>query len=94
MRSRKMCFFPIGLAQMPVTYISPCPIGVLGWKCPISLMVSLPFSSGKRSHRGLGINVRLDIGTLPIVKRPVKMLLPGALKLQMLINSHIKKKNT
>ena len=53
-------------------------------------MVSLLFSSGKRSHRGLGVNVYLGIGPLPIVNRPVGMLLSGALKPQMLINSHIK----
>ena len=52
-------------------------------------MVSLPFSSHKLSHRGLGINVHLGIGTLPIVNNPVGLLLSGALKPQRLINGRI-----
>ena len=59
----------------------------------MSLMVSLPFSSQKLSHRGLGINIHLGIGTLSIVNKgrdvTVGMLLPAALKPQMLINSHM-----
>ena len=81
-----MWFSPIDMAQL---HIGPYPIGVLGCKCPVG-MVSLPFSSHKLSHRGLGINVHLGIGTLPIVNKPMDMLLLGALMPQMLINSHIK----
>ena len=56
-----------------ITYVSPCPIGVLGVKMfhPVSLMVSLPFFSHKLSHRVLGINVHLGIGTLPIIVNKV-----------------------
>ena len=32
-------------------------------------MVSLPLSSRKLSHRGLGINVHLGEGTLPVVNK-------------------------
>lgn len=53
----------------PVTYISPCPIGFQGWKCPVRLMVSLPFSSCKLSRKGLGIHVHLGIGTLSTVNK-------------------------
>ena len=38
-----------------------------GWKCPLNLMVSFPFSSNKL--RGLGNNVHLGIGTHPIVNK-------------------------
>jgi len=38
-------------------------------KSHISLIVSLPFFSGKLSHRGLGIHVPLGVGTLPIVNK-------------------------
>ena len=53
-------------------------------------MVSLPFSSCKLSHRGLEINVHLSVGTLPRANKVCGMLLPGALKPQMLIYGHIK----
>ena len=66
MGSRKMWFSPIGLAQLP---ICPCPIAVLGWKCPISFMVSFPFFSCRLSHSGLEINVHLGVGTVPVVNK-------------------------
>ena len=52
-----------------VTHISPCPIGSWDGNVPVSLIVSLSFSSLKLSHRGLGINVHLGVGTLPIVSK-------------------------
>ena len=56
----------------------------------VGLMVSLPFSSGKWSHRGLGINVHLGIGALPVVNRACGDVTPWSPKPQMLINDHIK----
>ena len=41
----------------------------IGWKCPISFMASLPFSSCRLCHRGLEINVHLGVGTLSIVNK-------------------------
>ena len=55
--SRRMWFSPTGLAQLPVSVL--VQLGSSGRKCPVNLMVSLPFPSGKVSHRGLGINVHL-----------------------------------
>ena len=52
-----------------IIYISPCPIGSQGWKHPISLIVSLPFSPHKLSHRGFGMNVPLGVGALPRVNK-------------------------
>ena len=65
--SRKMWFSPVGLAQLPISVL--VQQGSQGWKCPESLMVSLPFSSHRLSHRGLGIHVHLGISTLPIANK-------------------------
>ena len=65
--SRKMWFSPIGLAQLPISVL--VQLGSYGWKLPISLMVSLPFSSCRLSHRRLDINVHLSIGTLSPVNK-------------------------
>ena len=53
-------------------------------------MVSLPFSSPKLSHRGLGITVHLGVGTLPIVREACGDVTPWSPQATKLINSRIK----
>ena len=52
-------------------------------------MVSLPFSSRRLSHRGLGVTVHLPVGTLPGVDKACGAVTPGALQPHMLIKGHI-----
>ena len=67
MGSRKMWFSPIGLARL--TYISPCPIGVLGVELSRKFYGFFVLFFPKLSHRRLGIQVHLGVGTLPIVNK-------------------------
>ena len=60
-------FLPLALLNYPYQPLSNS--GSSGWECPVSLTVSLLFSSRKLSHRGLGINVHLGVGTLPRVNK-------------------------
>ena len=60
-------FLPLALPK----YLKGVPVqkGSQGQECPISLMVSLSFSSHKLNHREIGINVHLGIGALPVVNK-------------------------
>ena len=62
MWSRKACFLPLALLNYLYQPFQ-------GWKSPVGLTVSLSFSSHKLSHRGLGINIQLALGTLPKVNK-------------------------
>ena len=53
----------------PITYISPCPIGVSGVEMSHKSHGFFDVFFHKLSHRGLGITVLLDVGTLPIVNK-------------------------
>ena len=51
-----------------ITYICPCPVGVLGVEMSCCLIVSLPFSSRKLNHRRSGINIHLGHRYTPYSK--------------------------
>ena len=80
-------FLPLALLNYLYQFDS---IGVLGVEMSCRSPGSLPFSSHKLSHRGLGINIHLGICTLPIVNKACGDVTSGDLKPQMLIYSHIK----
>ena len=65
--SERCGFLPLALPNY--LYQSLSNRSLRGRNVPISFMVSLLFSSHKLSHRWLGINVHLGIGTLPIVNK-------------------------
>ena len=64
---KDVVFLPLALLNYLYQSISNKGFGE--WNCPVGLMVPLPFSSHKLSHMGLGINVHLGVGTLPIVNK-------------------------
>jgi len=96
---RKMWFSPIGPIQLPVS--TPC---FWGWKCPENSIFFffcpflLPFLSFHFYQWRSGVEILIfyskqSLGGMHLSynkTRPVGMLVPEALKPQMLINGHIK----